>query len=201
MAADGGAPLTVWWIGEGAFDEGLLGGVRDLLASQYGCEVRLADPGARPAGTLDPGRRQHSSRALLQWLAAEGSQVEGRLLGVTDVDLFIPILTFVFGEAQLEGRAAVISTARLRHEEARVTAGRLAREAVHEVGHTFGLRHCDGVEGAGRRAQPCVMARSPGVRAVDAKSPRLCGDCRARYRLLIQQEGTHVYREHQNPGR
>jgi archaemetzincin len=201
MWTDDGAPLTVWWIGEGPFDEGLLGGVRQLLASQYDCEVTLADPGERPAGTLDEGRGQHSSREFLRWLAARAPSVEGRLLGITDVDLFIPILTFVFGEAQLEGRAAVISSARLRHEEARVTAGRLAREAVHEVGHTFGLRHCDGVEGTGRRAQPCVMARSPSVRAVDAKSPRLCADCRARYRLLVQQEGTHVYREHQNPGR
>jgi archaemetzincin len=201
MAGEGGGPLTVWWIGEGRFDAGLLGVVRDGLASQYGCEVRLADPGERPAGTFDAGRVQHSSREFLRWLAARATQVEGRLLGVTDVDLFIPILTFVFGEAQLEGRAAVISSARLRHEEARVTAGRLAREAVHEMGHTFGLRHCDGVEGTGRRAQPCVMARSPSVRAVDAKSPRLCADCRARYRLLVQEEGTHVYREHPNPGR
>jgi archaemetzincin len=195
------APLTVWWIGEGPFDERLLGGVRDLLASQYGGDVRLRDPGERPAGTLDTARGQHSSREVLRWLSVRWPQTHGRILGVTDVDLFIPILTFVFGEAQLEGRAAVVSSARLRHEDARVTAARLAREAVHEVGHTFGLRHCDGVEGAGRRAQPCVMARSPSVRAVDAKSPRLCTECRTRYRLLIQEEGTHVYREHQNPGR
>jgi archaemetzincin len=201
MAADGGARLTVWWLGEGRFDDRLLAGAREGLASQYGGEVELLDPGERPAGTFDAARGQHSSRAFLHWLSAREPDVHGRILGVTDVDLFIPILTFVFGEAQLDGRAAVVSSARLRHEDARVTAARLAREAVHEVGHTFGLRHCDGLEGAGRRAQPCVMARSPSVRAVDAKSPRLCADCRARYRLLVQQEGTHVYREHQNPGR
>jgi archaemetzincin len=195
------APLTVWWIGEAPFDARLLGGVRDLLASQYGGTVGLHDPGERPAGTLDTARGQHSSRECLRWLSARWPESGGRILGVTDVDLFIPILTFVFGEAQLEGRAAVVSSARLRHEDARVTVARLAREAVHEVGHTFGLRHCDGVEGAGRRARPCVMARSPSVRAVDAKSLRLCADCRARYRLLVQQEGTHVYREHENPGR
>jgi archaemetzincin len=201
MAADGGAPLTVWWIGEGPFDERLLGGARDLLAREYECEVDVADPGERPAGTFDAVRRQHSSREFLRWLAAKGPLTGGRLLGVTDVDLFIPILTFVFGEAQLEGRAAVISSARLQHEDRRVTVARVAREAVHEVGHTFGLRHCEGVDGGGRRALPCVMARSPSVRAVDAKSAGLCADCRARYRLLVQQEGTHVYREHSNPGR
>jgi archaemetzincin len=123
----------------------------------------------------------------------------GRLLGITDVDLFIPVLTFVFGEAQLEGPAAVVSVARLSHDDPEVTAGRLSREAVHELGHTFGLRHCANLEG-GWRPRACVMARSPSVRAVDAKGLRLCGDCRERYRL-VQQDGSHVYREHENPHR
>jgi archaemetzincin len=202
MAAErpGRPAIAVWWIGEGALDGGLVGPLGERLAVEYECSVAVEDPGERPAGTFDAVRRQHSSREVLRWLAAEAPRCEGRLLGVTNVDLFIPILTFVFGEAQLEGRAAVVSSARLVHEDPRVTAARLAREGVHEIGHTFGLRHCDASNDTGRGQQPCVMARSASVRAVDVKGNRLCADCRTRYRLF-QQDGTHVYREHENPCR
>jgi len=146
-------------------------------------------------GTFDPHRRQHSSRAVLAWLLAQAPAGE-RVLGITDVDLFIPILTFVFGEAQLEGRAAVVSTARLVDPaDRRRTAWRLATESVHELGHTFGLLHCGAIDRTERRAAPCVMSRSASLRAVDEKSPKLCATCRARY-LTFQQDGAHVYREH-----
>jgi archaemetzincin len=194
------SPIALWWIGELPADDGLLQHVRAHVAAEFGCAVAIETPDARPAGTFDERRGQHSSREILRWLLAQPPARSGRrVLGITDVDLFIPVLTFVFGEAQLEGPAAVVSLARLVHGDRQVTAARLAREAVHELGHTFGLRHCGNLEG-GWRARACVMARSPSVRAVDAKGARLCGDCRERYRLL-QQDGSHVYREHENPHR
>jgi archaemetzincin len=138
---------------------------------------------------------------MLRWLVARVPPGGTRLLGITDVDLFIPILTFVFGEAQLEGQAAVVSCARLVEAGDRVlTTRRLAREAVHELGHTFGLVHCAGLAGTGRDQAPCVMSRSASVRAVDAKSTQLCPDCRTRHRAL-QQDGLHVYRQHENSHR
>ncbi len=187
--------IAVWWIGEGAFEPGVLDVVRERVATEFACSVSLVNPRSRPLGTFDPGRRQHSSRAVLTWLLAQVPAGE-RVLGITDVDLFIPILTFVFGEAQLEGRAAVVSTARLVDQaDERRTVWRLATESVHELGHTFGLLHCGEVDSTGRRAAPCVMSRSASVRSVDEKSPRLCATCRARY-LTFQQDGAHVYREH-----
>lgn len=194
------APIAVWWIGEGAFDADLLGAVRDRVAQEFTQEVVVVDAPTRPVGTREARRGQHSSRAVLTWLLAQVPAGE-RVLGITDVDLFIPVLTFVFGEAQLEGTAAVVSVARLvDHADPKRTAWRLAAESVHELGHTFGLVHCGSMDGTGRRAAPCVMSRSASVRAVDEKSPRLCPDCRARY-LNIQQDGSHVYREHPNPHR
>jgi archaemetzincin len=96
------------------------------------------------------------------------------VLGLTDVDLFIPILTFVFGEAQLGGMAAVVSTARLgdppEMADGRVIWERTAKEAVHELGHAFGLVHCG--------TPACVMSRSANVRDVDLKRGDLCGSCR-----------------------
>jgi archaemetzincin len=97
------------------------------------------------------------------------------VLGFTDQDLFIPILTYVFGEAQLGGSAAVVSTARLGEGTdrfgRRLLVERLAKEAVHEVGHAFGLVHCG--------HEHCVMSRSPAVREVDEKGGGLCAECRA----------------------
>lgn len=175
--------------------------VRAHVADEFGVPVDYRDPGARPVDTFDVRRKQHSSREMLRWLLTQHGDRSGQLLGITDVDLCNPVLTFVFGEAQLDGHAAVVSFARLLDTaNAALTTVRLQREAVHELGHTFGLLHCEGVEASGGRARPCVMARSASVRAVDGKSDRLCPACRARYQLS-QQDGTHVYREHQSPHR
>jgi archaemetzincin len=153
--------------------------------------LRLAE---RPAHSYDAARRQHSSRVMLGWLAERVGELgtDARILGVTDVDLFIPVLTFVFGEAQLGGRAAIVSLARLAQAaDAAGFAARLCKEAVHELGHTFGLVHC---------ALPaCVMSRSPGLNAVDLKTDRLCADCRIRYRELT--EHSHVATETPHPDR
>jgi len=108
------------------------------------------------------------------------------VLSLTDGDLFIPVLTFVFGEAQVGGTAAVVSTARLEAgfyglppDPGRFRA-RLEKECLHELGHTFGLVHC--------RRPGCVMTASLSVLDVDAKREALCPDCRVRLRELAGGE-------------
>jgi archaemetzincin len=175
----------------------LIDGVVAVLGREYALPILRLRYVERPVQTYDATRRQHSSRVMLAWLAAQlATEVEPpgsracvlpvRLLGVTDVDLFIPVLTFVFGEAQLGGRAAVMSIARLAEaaNSARL-ASRVVKEAVHELGHTFGLVHCP--------SAACVMSRSAGLTAVDLKGDRLCADCRVRYRELTEQ--SHVTTE------
>ena len=185
--------IHLWWIGEAARDEGVMGLVRTQVEAAFETEAIEWVGDERPHGTFDTRRGQHSSRGMLGWLHGTWPPGATRVLGMTDVDLFMPVLTFVFGEAQLEGDAAVVSAARLVEPgNAALTVARLAKESVHELGHTFGLLHCD--------SPRCVMARSASVRAVDTKQPRLCPACREKYRLF-QQEGHHVYREDQNPHR
>jgi archaemetzincin len=138
----------------------------------------------RPAEAFDPRRRQHETSRILRWLEERHPEGE-KVLAVTDVDLFIPILTFVFGEAQLGGRAAVVSTARLLPDGVVRNGGtllldRLLKEALHEIGHAFGLVHC------GTRA--CVMGRSPGVTEIDTKGNSFCTDCR----LLFDESRRHA---------
>jgi archaemetzincin len=170
-------PIFVWWIGEEEADPELMEHVRLHLAQAFDRPTALWGGEARPRHALDPRRKQHASGTILRWLLEAGPGA-GKVLGVTDRDLFIPILTYVFGEAQLGGRAAVVSTARLVEDVELVgpelLVERLAKEAVHEVGHAFGLLHCD--------AERCVMGRSPAVREVDEKSAELCPECRARLR-------------------
>jgi archaemetzincin len=168
-------PIYVWWIGEEEVDRELMDHVRLHLARAFGRPAVRWDAPARPRHAFDARRRQHASGVILRWLLEVGP-ADGKVLGVTDRDLFIPILTYVFGEAQLGGRAALVSTARLVEDVEllgpRLLVERLAKEAVHEVGHAFGLVHCE--------AERCVMGRSPAVVEVDGKSSELCADCRAR---------------------
>jgi archaemetzincin len=173
-------PIYVWWIGEEEPERELVEHVRLHLARAFRRPAEIWASDVRPRNAFDPRRRQHASGVILRWLLEAGPPT-GKVLGVTDRDLFIPILTYVFGEAQLGGRAAVVSTARLMEDVELVGPGllveRLAKEAVHEVGHAYGLVHFD--------AEECVMARSPAVREVDAKSSEPCAECRARL------QGTH----------
>jgi archaemetzincin len=131
--------------------------------------------------TIDPGdafnaqRRQYNSTRVLQKLLESDTSASCKLLGVADVDLFIPVLTFVFGEAQLGNRGALMSVHRLRQQfyglpgDERVFYERCEKEAVHELGHAFGLVHCKHFE--------CVMHYSNSIEEVDLKSNEFCRGC------------------------
>jgi archaemetzincin len=122
----------------------------------------------------DPVRRQAHSTSILRAIA---ERVNGRtsMLAVTGQDLFVPVLTFVFGEAQVAGPAAVVSTHRLREEfyglppNPVIEAERLLKEALHELGHTWGLRHCDDWR--------CIMSPAHSVERIDIRSAEYCAQC------------------------
>lgn len=145
------------------------------LTRTFGLRVEQHPPGFDPETAYDASRGQHSSRILLAQLLQDAPLGTGRVLGVTDVDLFIPVLTFVFGEAQLDGPAAVVSTHRLDNEryglprDPELLFERLVKEATHELGHTYHLLHC--------AADRCVMGASRNVDEVDLKSDRFCPRC------------------------
>jgi archaemetzincin len=145
--------------------------------------TRLLRRRGHPEDSLDAARGQHASGRILAWLVARAPEQTGKILAITDVDLFIPVLTFVFGEAQLGGLAAVVSTARLNDDASRGDRARrlarLSKEAVHELGHTFGLLHC---------TAPCVMSRSASLEQIDAKRSGPCPDCRERLREASLEE-------------
>ncbi len=168
--------MYLLWIGEGASDHYMMEEVRKHVERTFDLPARVWSGPERPSDSFDPARRQHLSTAVLRWLVRLRLPGADKILAITDVDLFIPILTFVFGEAQLDGTAAVVSIARLARNadgsraDRKLLTTRLAKESAHELGHTFGLLHCDD-----RR---CVMARSATLLHVDTKRGELCRDCR-----------------------
>lgn len=119
-------------------------------------------------------RDQYYSTKLLEYALLNFSDFK-KILMITDFDLYVPVLTFVFGEAQLNGKAAIISAHRLYPEfyglpsNEDLFLSRLIKEINHELGHTYGLRHCLNFE--------CVMHSSSNVDEIDVKTENFCSKC------------------------
>jgi archaemetzincin len=162
----------------GKLDGGLLLDLAPAMADTFRlpCEI-LAHP-IDPAFAFHSEREQYHSSELLHRMQGFLTPNSWRVLGVAAVDLYIPILTFVFGEAQMGGPCAIVSLHRLRQEfyglpeDADILRHRLLKEAVHELGHTLDLTHCDDYR--------CAMAPSHAVEWIDLKDSTLCASCRSR---------------------
>lgn len=169
----------------GAIEEEILTTLEMTLWQIFGFEVRRMDPFPDPEYAFDRTAHQYSSTLILKTLITSIPKDSIRVLGVTQRDLFIPMLSFVFGHAQVNGPAAVISLARLRQEfyhlpeNKNLFLHRVMKEAVHELGHTFGLIHCSDVR--------CAMSLSNAIQQVDKKSEELCADCSILYNDITLQ--------------
>lgn len=159
----------------GEVEEPLMRTIAECVEERIGLPVVRRLRLAAPRDGYDPLRGQTSSVAMLKLLLEQAPPGAARILGVTESDLFIPMLTFVFGQAQLRGRAAVVSAARLRQEfyglpaDGDVLLGRARKEAMHELGHTFGLIHCPDTR--------CAMSLSVNLPQVDSKLEWYCEGC------------------------
>jgi archaemetzincin len=124
----------------------------------------------------DSARRQYNGFNLLKEIDVKFSSDSVKTIGLFDVDLFIPILTYIFGQAYLNGRAGIASIFRLRNEryglkrDDEILVDRFRKEVIHELGHAFGLIHC--------HDQSCVMRSSTYVEDIDQKNHNLCHNCR-----------------------
>lgn len=156
--------------------------VATRVEAAFGGPVREMELGSVEFA-YEPARHQYASIAILESLVGLCPEDARKLLAVTGRDLFIPVLTFVFGQAQLGGRVGVVSLARLAQEfyglapDREVLMERAGKEALHETGHMFGLVHC-----AERR---CAMSLATNVRQIDSKDNAFCPPCAARLRKQI----------------
>jgi archaemetzincin len=120
-------------------------------------------------------RNQFYSTKLIAQALKLTNDYNGKVMLLVDVDLYIPIFTFIYGEAQLHGKHAIVSLCRL-HEEfytgqtnSPLLFSRTMKEIYHELGHNFGLLHCEDWD--------CVMHSSAGIEEVDIKGSYYCNKC------------------------
>lgn len=124
----------------------------------------------------NPARRQYDGNNLLKKIDFMFASDTAKTLGIFNVDLFIPILTYIFGQAFLNGRTGIASIYRLSNErygianDESILVDRIRKEVIHELGHTFGLIHCYNSD--------CVMRSGTYVEDIDQKSHHLCNKCR-----------------------
>jgi len=155
--------------------------LRDKVAPRFpSYQVKGLEPMDMPVMAFDSFRNQyHSTRilvALEENVRATGTE---HLLGVVPLDLFVPGMNFVFGEARCPGRAALISTYRLKakaSDEPDLFESRVVKEAVHEIGHMLGLKHCP--------KPTCAMYFSERLADTDRKTDNFCSECEPKMKWL-----------------
>ncbi len=131
-------------------------------------EIAILNNVAVPRRSYNPKRKQFLAAHFLK---IAQTQSGNKVLGITNVDLYTPELNFIFGQAEINGKTCVISLNRLKQGALRLLfKGRMIKEAVHELGHTFGLRHCED--------KFCVMHFSNRLADTDLKGEDYCNDCK-----------------------
>ncbi len=145
------------------------------LSKRFSSEIHVIDLKVNLDNFFSIEREQYYSTQIIAEAMHLTDEYKGKIILLTDVDIFVPVLTFIFGEAQLNGKHAILSVCRL-HEEfysgisnKNLLFERTIKEVLHELGHCYGLRHCIDWD--------CVMHSSPGIEEVDIKGNTFCRKC------------------------
>jgi archaemetzincin len=160
----------------GRFEKGFLEKVSEVVTQEFSCAVTIKEAHVDISECYDPVRRQYNGNKLLNMVDSLNGTGNFKTIGLFSVDIFIPILTFIFGQAQLGGHSAIASQYRLSNErygmpsDENILLQRLTKEVIHELGHTLGLFHC--------HTPNCVMRSSTYVEDIDQKDAQLCVKCR-----------------------
>lgn len=150
--------------------------LKENIRRDFGIPTKAQNSTINPEDSYNPIREQYHSTKILKEMLEDLPSDALRMIGIISIDLFIPILTFVFGEAQLGGKVAIVSLARLRQEfyglppNRALLQRRLIKEIKHELGHTFGLIHCS--------LRECVMSVANNIADVDSKGFFFCDGCK-----------------------
>jgi archaemetzincin len=165
-------------ITNGNFEKDLLEKISSAVTATYSYPVFLEESRFDINTFYDPFRRQYDANSILKEIDSLSSPQYIRKIGLVRVDLFIPVLTFIFGQAVLNGTSGVASLYRLRNEQYGIKKDdallfdRFRKVIIHELGHTFGLIHC--------HTPTCVMRSSTYVEDIDQKSHFLCPACHSK---------------------
>lgn len=146
------------------------------IQHEYNLHVQMEENYMDLNEFYDPSRRQYDGNKLIHLLDSMTTPNTLKTIGLFRVDLFIPILTFIFGQAFFKGNTGIASLYRLKNEQYGMKSDedllydRFRKVVNHELGHTFGLIHC--------HIPNCVMRSSTYVEDIDQKKQHLCNNCR-----------------------
>jgi archaemetzincin len=175
----------------GNVDDGLLVDIRPAMEETFRVPCQVLPLRMDPNHAFHGERQQYHSSEILHRMQNFLTADSWRVLGVVAVDLYIPILTFVFGEAQIGGPCAVVSAHRLRQEfyglppDQELFRQRVIKESVHELGHTLSLTHCEDYS--------CAMAPSHAVEWIDLKESSLCTTCRVAVTPMAEVSSARIF--------
>ena len=169
-------------INQGNFEEYFLNDIASGITQEFLLPVSIEHNHLDMGEYYDPMRRQYDGNRILRELDRSSHQRYDKVIGLYRVDLFIPILTYIFGQAELKGRVGIASLFRLRNEhygmkkDDSLLLERFSKVVNHELGHLFGLVHC--------HTPSCLMRSSTYVEDLDQKSHKLCAKCRREIGLV-----------------
>jgi len=170
------APQNITLISFGYFEKQFLEKIGEAVTREFRYPFNIKESHLDLSDFFDPARRQYNGNKLLKAVDEIPLTNSIKTVGLFSVDLFIPILTYIFGQAYLNGRSGIASRYRLSNERYGIAndedllLSRLIKEVIHELGHTFGLIHC--------HVPDCVMRSSTYVEDIDQKGNSLCLTCR-----------------------
>ena len=170
----------------GSVQSDICDGLLSVLGNLLECKVKLIHDTSYPVEAFEPKRNQYYARTIIETLLRILPEDCEKMICITDLDLCTPILTFVYGEAQLDGKIAIVSTNRLKQEfydlprNDNLLLQRLIKESLHELGHCYGLVHCN--------SEHCVMHFSSNIINIDSKECHFCFRCKDYFMVKIRKE-------------
>jgi archaemetzincin len=163
-------------ISYGHFERNTLEIIGENITSEFRFPVKFKEDHSDLTEFYNPTRRQYDGNKLIKLLDSMSEPDSLKTIGLFRVDLFIPILTYIFGQAVFKGKTGIVSIYRLKNEQYglkkddNLLLDRFTKVVNHELGHTFGLAHC--------YVPNCVMRSSTYIEDIDQKNPALCNKCR-----------------------
>jgi len=177
----------------GFVEEDILDHIAECIKKRCGLDCRISSRMENPTYAYDETRHQYNSKVILKHLLQCCPHDTLSFMGVTRVDLFVPILKYVFGLAQIKGKCSLISLYRLLPQfynqppNRDLLMTRIEKTALHELGHCLGLTHC--------RDRRCVMHSSTRIEDTDFKQPEFCPTCFELFKWRLEKlsrEGNYL---------